>query len=82
MIRQRLVDELDAVDVSVVDEGHKHIGHPGAATGLGHFAVSLRSPRFDGLSVLERHRLVYAALGEMMQTDIHAVSIRARGSDE
>lgn len=82
MIRERLVAALDTDDISVLDEGHKHIGHAGAKTGLGHFAVTARSARFDGLSMLERHRLIYECMGELMQTDIHALSIRATASSE
>lgn len=82
LIRERLIQELDATDVNVVDEGHKHIGHAGAATGLGHFAVTLRCARFAGQPLLHRHRMVYSALGELMQTDIHALSIRARAPEE
>lgn len=78
----RLSEALDTDDIQIADEGHKHIGHAGAASGLGHFNVRIRSPLFAGKSVLERHRLVYEALGEMMQTDIHAVSIRALADSE
>lgn len=81
-IRARVAEALDAGEVEVIDEGHKHIGHAGAATGLGHFALRLRSPRFAGTSTLARHRMVYDALGEMMTTDIHAISIRALAPDE
>lgn len=81
-MHSRLSDALETNDIQIADEGHKHIGHPGAASGLGHFNVRIRSPRFAGQSMLERHRLVYEALGEMMQTDIHAVSIRALADDE
>lgn len=81
-IRARVAEALDAGEVEVIDEGHKHIGHAGAATGLGHFALRLRSPRFVGASTLARHRMVYDALGEMMTTDIHAISIRALAPDE
>lgn len=81
-IRARLREALDTDDVTVVDESHKHVGHPGARSGLGHFAVGVRSPVFSGKSPLERHRLVYDALGEMMQTDIHAVSIQALAPGE
>lgn len=81
-MRQCLSEALDTDEISIVDEGHKHIGHAGAATGLGHFAVVVRSRHFQGKPLLERHRLVYDALGEMMKTDIHAVSIRARAPDE
>lgn len=82
IIRERLKTGLDTDDVSVLDEGHKHIGHAGAKSGLGHFAVTARSAHFDGLSMLERHRLVYQCLGELMQTDIHALAIRALASEE
>lgn len=81
-IRTRLSEALETDDIAVLDESHKHVGHAGARSGLGHFAVSVRSPVFSGKSPLERHRLVYEALGEMMQTDIHAVSIRALAPGE
>lgn len=81
-IRTRLSEALATDDIAVVDESHKHVGHAGARTGLGHFAVTVRSPAFAGRSMIERHRLVYEALGEMMQTDIHAVSIRALAPDD
>ena len=77
-IRERLTAALAPTDLSVIDEGHKHVGHAGARDGRGHFAVTLASRAFDGKKLLERHRMVYAALGEMMQTDIHALSIDAR----
>lgn len=66
----------------VVDDSHKHIGHAGARDGLGHFSIEIVSPAFSGRLPLARHRAVYAALGEMMVTDIHALSIRARTPDE
>ena len=64
--------------LQVVDESHRHAGHEGARDGRGHFAVEIVSDVFDGLAPLARHRRVYEALGAMMQTDIHALSIRAR----
>jgi len=64
--------------LQVVDESHRHAGHEGARDGRGHFAVEIVSDAFDGLASLARHRRVYEALGTMMQTDIHALSIRAR----
>ena len=81
-IRARLREALDTDDITVIDESHKHIGHAGARSGLGHFAVGVRSSLFAGKSPLERHRMVYEALGEMMRTDIHAVSIRALAPGE
>lgn len=81
-IREALITELAPNEIDVIDESHKHIGHAGARSGLGHFAVVIHSARFAGCSLLERHRLVYDALGDMMRTDIHAVSIRALAPDD
>ena len=77
-IRARLVEALDPVSLDVADDSHRHAGHAGARGGQGHFSVDIVSGAFDGKLPLARHRLVYAALGEMMQTDIHALAIRAR----
>ena len=63
--------------LEVVDESHKHAGHAGARDGRGHYAVRIVAPAFAGMAPLARHRAVYAALGSMMQDDIHALSIQA-----
>ncbi|MDL5366395.1 BolA family protein [Xanthomonas sp. NCPPB 2654] len=63
--------------LEVEDDSHRHAGHAGARDGRGHFNVRIVSPAFAGMAPLARHRAVYAALGEMMQTDIHALSIQA-----
>ena len=68
---------LSPVELELVDESHKHVGHAGARDGRGHFALRIVSADFVGLPVLARHRKVHAALGELMRTDIHAVSIVA-----
>ena len=73
---------LEPSSLQVIDESHKHAGHEGARDGRGHFAVEIISETFVGLVPLERHRRVYEALGTMMQTDIHALSIRARTPGE
>ena len=66
--------------LKIEDESHLHAGHAGAATGRGHFRLEIVSAAFTGKSPIESHRMVYAALGDLMQTDIHALSIRARAS--
>lgn len=81
-IRALLVASLDPLSIEVADDSHKHAGHAGARGGQGHFSVDIVANAFAGKLPLARHRLVYAALGEMMQTDIHALSIRARAPDE
>jgi len=64
--------------LDIRDDSHKHVGHEGARDGRGHFSVDITSAAFEGMAPLARHRRVYAALGEMMQTDIHALQIRAQ----
>lgn len=63
--------------LEIRDDSHRHAGHAGAQDGRGHFHVEIVSAAFAGQSSLQRHRAVYAALGELMQTDIHALSIQA-----
>lgn len=68
--------------LEVRDDSHRHAGHVGARDGRGHFDVAIVSAAFAGQSPLARHRAVYAALGTMMVTDIHALSIRASAPGE
>ncbi len=81
-IRHRLEAAFAPSALEIVDESHLHAGHPGARDGRGHFRVDLVSEAFSGKRALERHRMVFAALGELMQTDIHALSINARAPEE
>lgn len=81
-IRVAIERALAPVSVAVEDDSHRHAGHAGARDGRGHFNVDIVSDAFAGLSSIARHRLVYAAVGTLMDTDIHALSIRARASSE
>jgi BolA protein len=81
-IRNRLLQQLREARVEVIDDSHLHAGHAGARDGKGHFRVRIISPDFAGLRTLQRHQLVYRTLQEMMQTDIHALSIVAQTPDE
>lgn len=81
-VRAALEDALAPERLEVLDESHKHVGHEGARDGRGHFAVTVVSAGFAGKLPLARHRMVYAALGDMMQTDIHALSIKALTPEE
>lgn len=81
-IRLLLEAAFEPESLEVEDDGHKHIGHEGAKGGLGHFNVSIVSAKFNGMNMLARHRAVYAALDDMLQTDIHALAIDAVASDE
>ncbi|HTA64410.1 MAG TPA: BolA family protein [Xanthomonadaceae bacterium] len=73
---------LAPIEVELIDESHKHAGHAGARDGRGHFALRIVSGVFTGLGSVARHRKVYAVLGELMQTDIHALSIMALAPGE
>jgi BolA family transcriptional regulator, general stress-responsive regulator len=61
----------------IKDQSHLHAGHAGARDGLGHYEVIIVSAAFVDLRPLARHRLIYDALGTLMETDIHALKINA-----
>ena len=81
-IRARLESAFAPAQVSVRDDSAKHIGHAGARSGAGHFAVRIESEAFAGRGQLQRHRMVYEALSEMMPSDIHALIIEAISPDD
>ena len=74
-IREAIQLGLEASYVRVVDHSAQHVGHPGAATGAGHFEVTVVSKLFEGLSRVGAQRLVYQALAGFMETEIHALSM-------
>jgi BolA protein len=81
-IRSRLQTALSPESLQIEDEGHKHIGHEGAKDGHGHFHVLVVSDQFQGKNLIARHRLIYQAMGDLMQTDIHALAIDAYTPEE
>jgi BolA protein len=81
-IRSRLEAEFSPLTLEIVDDSRRHAGHAGAKDGRGHFTVTIVSAKFAGAKPIQRHRMVYAALGALMQTDIHAVSVNALSPDE
>ena len=81
-IKQRLA-ALDPAWIELVDESESHRGHAGyRAGGNTHWRLAIVSPRFAGQTVVARHRMVYQALGNLMQNPIHALAITARTPDE
>ncbi len=80
-MRARLA-ALDPVAIESNDDSAQHAGHAGARSGGGHFRLAIVSPRFAGCKTMERHRLVYDALGPLMKREIHALSISAKSPDE
>ena len=82
MIAARLREALYPEDLEIVDDSAAHAGHPGARAGGGHFNVRIVSRIFSGKSLLQRHRLVYQAVDDLMPREIHALSIKALTPDE
>jgi BolA family transcriptional regulator, general stress-responsive regulator len=80
-IEARLRLQLSPSDIQVQDDSHLHAGHAGAREGR-HFTVTLTSARFDGLTRVARHRLVYDSLGSLQAQGVHALAIVAKASNE
>lgn len=74
---ERRLQTLMPDQLDITDQSHRHKGHAGARDGRGHFHVRIVSQSFENESQLKRHRQVYHALGDLMQTDIHALGISA-----
>jgi BolA protein len=77
MIRKRLQESLKPLELSIKDQSQLHIGHEGAKDGKGHFDVTVVSDAFAGKNRVQRHRLIYDALRDLLESDIHAVRINA-----
>jgi BolA protein len=77
-IRTRLAEALAPADLDLIDESTHHVGHAGARPGgESHFRLTIVAAVFEGRSRLERQRMVFAALGDLMATEVHALSIQA-----
>jgi len=81
LIEQKLA-ALQPSRLELSDDSARHAGHEGAKGGGGHYSLTIVSPQFSGKNTVARHRLIYAALGSMMQQQIHALAIRAYAPDE
>ncbi|MCZ4305194.1 BolA family transcriptional regulator [Zoogloeaceae bacterium G21618-S1] len=81
-IETRLTAALAPASLHIDDESAQHAGHVGARDGGGHYRVDIVSAAFAGKNTMARHRLIYAALGDLMPRAIHALSIRASAPEE
>jgi len=81
-IRQYLQERLDPQELLIKDQSQLHIGHEGAREGKGHFDLVLVSQAFEGLNRVQRHRMVYDALRDLLESDIHALRISAFAPSE
>ncbi|WP_395012207.1 BolA family protein [Undibacterium sp.] len=83
---QRILERLEAylspLSCQLSDDSAAHKGHAGAASGAGHYSVTIISEKFEGLNRISRHRLVYDAVGDLMHTEIHALVIQALSPSE
>ena len=82
---QQILDRLQILapeSLNLEDESSLHAGHAGAASGGGHYRLTIVSPRFAGLNSVARHRLVYETLGDLMQGPVHALAITALTPEE
>ncbi|MBV2234538.1 MAG: BolA family transcriptional regulator [Sterolibacterium sp.] len=77
IIRARLAT-LEPESLEIFDDSHQHLGHGGYRADGSHFRMAIVSAQFADKSKVARHRMVYAALGELMKEDIHAMNIDAR----
>jgi len=76
-IEARLREAFSPDTLLVKDQSHLHAGHAGAKDGRGHFEIQIVADAFAEKGRLESHRMIYEALGSMMTSDIHALSIQA-----
>jgi BolA protein len=82
MIREKLTAALSPESLEIVDRSHEHAGHEGAKSGGGHFDVIIVADVFINMNTVARHRAIYQALGDAMEKEIHALSIKAYTPEE
>ena len=80
-IKQLLNDAFKPELLEIIDNSAAHAGHAGAKSG-GHYHVTIVAEAFEGKSLVQRHQLIYKALGDMMKQQIHALGINALSPSE
>ncbi|MBS9782084.1 MAG: BolA family transcriptional regulator [Gammaproteobacteria bacterium] len=78
LIEQRLQDAFSPTFLEVIDESHRHAKHKGRDENRGNYVLTIHSQAFADKSPIQRHKMIYAALGELMQTHIHGLAIKAK----
>lgn len=82
LIRHCLTTALKPTLLEIIDNSAAHVGHVGAQKGGGHYNVTIVSDAFEKKTLVQRHQLIYGALGDMMKHDIHALGINAQTPTE
>lgn len=82
LIRKLLNDSFNPGLLEIIDNSAAHSGHAGARSGGGHYHVTIVAEIFEGRSLVQRHQLIYNALGDMMKQQIHALGINALSPSE
>jgi len=77
LIKQKLNESLNPQLLELIDNSAEHAGHAGTNSGGGHYSVTIVTEQFDGKSMVQRHQLIYQALGDLMKNEIHALGINA-----
>jgi len=77
LIKQKLNDAIQPQLIEIIDDSAAHAGHAGAKQGAGHYNVTIVAEAFEGKTLVQRHQLIYQALGDLMKTEIHALGINA-----
>lgn len=80
IITERL-QSLEPLSLEIIDETHKHAGHSGNNGGM-HFEIKIKSTKFNGKNLINRHRLIYELLGDLIPKNIHALKIKAKAENE
>jgi BolA family transcriptional regulator, general stress-responsive regulator len=82
LIRRALTDALQPTLLEIIDNSAAHAGHAGVRSGGGHYNVTIVAEAFEGKSLVQRHQLIYKALGDLMKQEIHALGINALSPSE
>ena len=81
-LMQQKLSKLSPESLEILDDSGQHAGHEGARGGGGHYRLTIVSQQFAGQPVQRRHRMIFEALGPLMKSEIHALSIQAYAPDE
>ncbi len=82
LIRRLLTEAIKPEVLEIIDNSSAHAGHAGARSGGGHYHITIIADVFEGKSLVQRHQLIYQALGDLMKQQIHALGINALSSSE